>query len=349
VSASIAFLVPTPPPVVPEAEAYTQEIDALCRRFGGQRFYINPNRYLPRHLPMQVPRPLFGFLELPRLRLVGRRHGLYQIYSPTLYGYPVLSLLARPVVYALTGTASTLRSDELTFFGRLAAVTVPDRDSLERLQREGLKNVRRVRAGIDTSRFSIHPRSLDGELHLLMASAPWTAEQFRTKGIDALLAAVEADRRLRLTLLWRGVLTTEVKTRIRERNLEERVEVIDRLVDVDRQLAAVHATVALATNGNLVKAYPHSLMESLVAGKPVLVSRQIPIADYVEARGLGVVVDEVGAASVLEAAEKLRRSYREYAQRACEHGGRDFALERMIASFEAVYVEVAELEAGRQD
>ncbi|HUP22827.1 MAG TPA: glycosyltransferase [Thermoanaerobaculia bacterium] len=347
-STSIAFLVPTPPPVVPEAEAYGQEIDALCRRFGGERFYINPNRLLPRHLPVQLPRPLFGFLELPRLRRAGNRHGLYQIYSPTLYLYPVLAFLARPVVYTLTGHAS-LRSDQVEPFRRFAAVTVPDRDSLRRLREEGLKNVRRVRAGIDTRRFSVQPRTLDGELHLLMASAPWTPEQFRTKGIDALLAAAEADPRLRLTLLWRGVLTAAVKRRIRERNLEDRVEVVDRVVDVDQQLAAVHATIVLAESGDLVKAYPHSLIESLVAGKPVLVSRNIPMAGYVAAKGVGVVVDGLAVKPLLDALEWLRCSYRDYERNAVEHGRRDFDLEGMIASFAAVYAELCSPDARRTE
>ncbi len=339
---SVAFLIPTPPPVEPAAEAYAQEIGALKARFGGRVVYLNPNRFLPRHLPVQIPRPAFGWHCLPRLLLAGRRHRLYQVYSPHLYPYPVLSWLRRPVVYTLTGRAAAepLRASRVAACNRFAAVTVVDRVSQERLEAMGLTNVQRVRAGIDVGRFCHRPLALDGEIRLLMASAPWTREQFRVKGVDALLAAAAAEPRLRLTLLWRGVLTAEARRRVGEYGLEDRVEVVDRLVDVDRVLAGVHATINLAAAGDIVKAFPHSLMESLAAGKPVLVSRAIPMADYVEARGVGAVVEEVSEGAVLAALEELLAGYPQAQRRALEHGRRDFDLEAMIASFEEVYAGV---------
>ena len=63
---TLLFLVPTPPPLLASADAYRQEIDWLMQRFGGELYYINPNRFLPRHLPLQLPRPVFGFHCLPR-------------------------------------------------------------------------------------------------------------------------------------------------------------------------------------------------------------------------------------------------------------------------------------------
>lgn len=337
---SVAFLIPTPPPVLPAAEAYAQEIEALKSRFGGRVFYVNPNRFLPRHLPLQVPRPFFGLHSLPLLLLAGLRHRIYQIYSPNLYPYPVLSLLPRPVVYTLTGQAGgdPVRADA---FRRFAAVTVPDPESLERLRSSGLDNVRMVRAGVDSRRFSARPLPDAGdEIRLLMASAPWTREQFESKGVEALLQAAALEPRLRLTFLWRGVLTREIRRRIEERGLGGRIRVVDGLADVDRELAGVHATVNLADRGDVVKAFPHSLMESLVAGRPVLVSRAIPMSAYVEAKGVGAVVETVSAESVVAALGELLDGYRERGRRALEHGRRDFSLAAMIESFAQVYAEI---------
>lgn len=333
---SVAFLIPTPPPVLPAAEAYAQEIAGLRQRFGGEVFYVNPNRFLPRHLPVQLPRPLFGFHCLPRLLLAGRRHRIFQLYSPDLYPYPVLSLLPRPVVFTLTGSAAAV-PDRLASFRRFAAVTVPDRGSLERLRAAGLGNVHRVRAGIDTVRFEPRPIDVGEEVHLLMASAPWTREQFQSKGVDALLEAAVREPRLRLTLLWRGVLAAEARRRIRERGLDGRVELVDELVEVDRILAGVHATINLAEHGNIVKAFPHSLMESLAAGRPVLISRAIAMADYVAARGVGAVVAEVTPESILAALGELLEGYGEARRRAVACGRRDFSLAAMTDSFATVY------------
>ncbi|MEM7352878.1 MAG: glycosyltransferase [Acidobacteriota bacterium] len=336
---SIVFLIPTPPPVLPEAEAYAQEIGALRRRFGGRVVYINPNRFLPRHLPVQLPRPLFGWHLIPGLWLAGRSHAIYQIYSPTLYAYPLLSALRRPVVFNLTGQLGEA-SVPAECFRRLAAITVPDPASLARLREAGLDNVYQVRAGIDTRKFHPRPQALDDEIHLLSASAPWTHEQFHSKGVDALLDAALREPRLHLTLLWRGVLTREVHRRVDDKGLRDRVRIVDQLVDVDQELAQAHATVNLATRGDIVKAFPHSLMESVAAGKPVLVSRAIPMAEPVATRGYGVVVEEVTADAVLAAVRRLETDYAGLTQRAAALGHDDYSLDGMLESFEAVYRQI---------
>jgi glycosyltransferase involved in cell wall biosynthesis len=86
-----------------------------------------------------------------------------------------------------------------------------------------------------------------------------------------------------------------------------------------------------------VKAYPHSLMESLAAGKPVLVSRAIPMADYVARTGCGAVVEEVSAAGVLTAIARLTEQYDDLQRAAWRVGQRDFTQQVMIASFQRVY------------
>jgi glycosyltransferase involved in cell wall biosynthesis len=333
---SIAFLLPTPIPVEPEADAYAQEIAVLRQRFGGELLYLNPNNYLPRHLPWQIPRPFFGFHQLHRLRRLSKSCRLFQIYSPTLYPYPVLARLRRPVVYTLTGGAERSLRDA-AFFRRLAAVTVADEVSLERLRNAGLENVRLVHAGIDTARFEHHPAPADLKFHLLMASAPWTKPQFESKGVDALLQAAQRRPDLRLTFLWRGILTQEMLDRVRRAGLEDRVQVVDEQVDVNEILAGVHATVNLASSPDIVKAQPHSLLESLAAGKPVLVSRAIPFSAYVEKKRVGEIVEEVTPQAVLQALDRLREGYSACRSAAVIHGKTDFALEAMVSSFAEVY------------
>jgi len=51
---------------------------------------------------------------------------------------------------------------------------------------------------------------------------------------------------------------------------------------VNKTLVSVHAAITLADREGIIKVYPHSLLDALAAGKPVLVSRAIPMADYVE-------------------------------------------------------------------
>ncbi len=323
------------PPARPECEAISQEVAALRRRFGGEVVYLNPNH----RSPVYIPRLLFGFHLWRRLRRLEEAHRLHHLYNPDPFPFPILRTLRRPVVYSLTG--GVYRRPNVSFFARLGAVTVADEASAARLRAWGLGNVHRVRPGVDTRRFTFHPLPLGDEVRLLVGSAPWTRAQFRSKGVDALLEAARRSPRLRLTFLWRGVLGEEMARRVREMGLTERVVVLDEVVDVNRVLAGVHGAVTLAAAPDIVKTYPHSLLESLAAGKPVLVSRAIPMAEYVERVGCGVVVDEVTAEAVLAAVESLRGRYAEAQSSARAAGRRDFTLEGMVDSFRRVYEQVA--------
>ena len=128
-----------------------------------------------------------------------------------------------------------------------------------------------------------------------------------------------------------------MEQRIRAHGLESRITLINKFVDVNQILASVHATITLATDAALIKAYPHSLLDSLAAGKPVLVNRAIPMADYVERTKCGIVMEKVAAAEVLAALAELRRQYNPLQQSARLVGQRDFTLNEMITAFQQVY------------
>jgi len=327
----VLYHLPILPPRIPACEAISQEISALCRHVDGEIVYVNPNRRSPFHMP----RLLFGFHRLRWLRGQETTLHLHHFYNPDPFPFPYLRLLRQPVVYSLTG--GVVRRPNVPFFTQMDAVTVMDEESLARLQEWGLRNVFLVRPGIDTSRFTHTPLPLRSEIRLMVGSAPWTKGQFRTKGVMALLEAARQEPRLHLIFLWRGVLAEEMTRRIRKMGVEDRVTVLNRQVDVNRLLARVHAAIALASTPTIVKAYPHSLLESLAAGKPVLVSRAIPMARYVENTGCGVVVEEVSATGVLTAVASLAETYEARRRAALGVGRETFSVDRMISSFRRVY------------
>jgi glycosyltransferase involved in cell wall biosynthesis len=171
----------------------------------------------------------------------------------------------------------------------------------------------------------------------MVGSAPWTTEQFQTKGVDALLAVARQNPHLRLVFLWRGVLAHEMERRVQQLELGDRVTVINRKVEVNAVLAHVHASIVLADTAGIVKAYPHSLLDSLAAGKPVLVSRAVPMADFVEEKGCGVVVGNITPTGIQSAIDTLVERYHKLQDAARDVGQRDFTREQQLASFRAVY------------
>lgn len=325
------------PPKMPACEALSQEITALRHRFGGELLYLNPNQYRGIYLP----RLAFGFHRLKHIRSLEKKLDVHHIYNPDPFPFPVLHYLRRPIIYSISSGVDN-RQPNLAFFSSLAAIAVPDERSFTRLVESGLENIFLVRSGVDTSRFSFSPTPLHSEIKLMIASAPWSPAQFRAKGVDALLEAAQLNKCLRLIFLWRGVLADEMNRRIERLNLAGQVEVINEQVDVNRVLAEVHATITLATEAGIVKSYPHSLLDSLAAGKPVLVSRAIPMSDYVERSGCGQVVEEVSAAGILSAIEALAQNYSYLQNSARQVGQRDFSQQSMLASFQKVYQHAAQ-------
>lgn len=317
---------------MPECEALSQEITALRNAFGGDLIYLNPNQ----RSPIYLPRLAFGFHKLRQIRRLEAHLDIHHIYNPDAFPFPILRQFKRPVVYTISSGVGTRRPD-LKFFSAMAAIAVADERSLARLNHWGLGNVHLVRPGIDVTRFTSSPMQIDSEIRLLIASAPWTNAQFQSKGVDALLEAARLNSRLRLIFLWRGVLFDEMLQRVQRMKLGHQVDVINKQVDVNRTLANVHASVALAAAPGIIKSYPHSLLDSLAAGKPVLVSRAIPMSDYVEKYQCGQVVENVTAADILPAIETLAQNYPIMQRAAQVIGQRDFSEHIMAASYQTVY------------
>ena len=331
----ILYHLPILPPKLPEAEALSQEIAALQTAVSGKIIYLNPNETSP----IYVPRLLFGWHKWRAIRQEEAGIDAHHFFNPDPFPYPILQRFKKPVIYTLSSGLNEAPR-HLGYFSRLAAVTVYDQRSFDLLTQSGLQNVHLVKSGIDTSRFTHTAVLLADELHLLVASAPWTLAQFETKGVNALLETAVSNPNLHLTFLWRGVLFDEMMVKVNEMNLSHRVTVINQQVDVNQILATVHGTLNLATDAAIIKAYPHSLLDSLAAGKPVLVSKAIGMADDVQNGGYGVVVDKVSQAGVETAVAQFRENYSSLQAKA--NGARQtFTQQQMIQSFQRVYEAVA--------
>jgi glycosyltransferase involved in cell wall biosynthesis len=316
-------------------EAILQEITTLRRHFGGDLMHLNPNI----SSPIYLPRLLFGFHRLREIRGQETALDLHHFYNADPFPFPITGFFRRPVVYSISSGVGE-RRPFVNYFNSLAAVTVSDERSLKRLQGWGVRNGHLVRPGINTDRFTFTPQPLQSEIQLMFASAPWTQRQFKTKGVLALLEAVRHTPELRLVCIWRGLLLDELLTQTRRMGVLPQVEVINRHVDINGVLAGVHGTVNLVTDSAVIRSYPHSLIESLAAGKPVIVSRTIPMADYVERTGCGVVVENVTPAEIARAVRRLALDYDDYQTAARQVGRHDFSTGSLVASFKRVYEHV---------
>jgi len=72
----------------------------------------------------------------------------------------------------------------------------------------------------------------------------------------------------------------------------------------------------------------------------VLVSRAIPMAEYVEQTGCGQTVEAVNAEAVLEAMAQLEANYEACRSAALQVGQRDFTQQTMIQAYQRLYASI---------
>jgi glycosyltransferase involved in cell wall biosynthesis len=331
---SILYLLTAPPPAIEGTDAVLQEVAALCSAFQGEAVNLCPLKSSTRRFPKQ----LYGLHKIRAIRSLESRCKINHLFFSLPYAFPILRLLRNPIFYTVTASLDPQRRPRsLAQLKRVARIIVSNDRDVGVLKTWGLTNYAIVPPGIDSSGFISTALPLDRELTLLMASAPWARRQFDLKGIDVLLATVAKLPFLRLILLWRGLLAHELFKRVERLGIEKRIEIINRKVRVNDYLANAHATVVLAKDGGIVRSFPHSLLESLMAGKPVLLSDTIAMSDYVSNQQCGVVIREMSVAALSSAIEVLMRRYGELARSAAQIAPGAFSIETLVENYRGLY------------
>ena len=330
----ITHLVTYPRNVDPRREAVAQDVAALDAATRGAAAHTTPQSV--RHIsPWEPSRPiyperLFGLWLWPAARSLNATTDVFHVWHwPRAFVF--LRWLRKPLLFTANAGLSPVlasRAAGLMHTREHVHIVVSSQRDLKMLQAAGLdanlnptletasnNAVSFIRPGIDLTRFPLlaaQTLTPGQPFKLLCASAPWQPADFARKGIDALLTAASAIPQLHLTFLWRDLLLAEMTQRVAQAGLGARVRVVNALADVSAELAQAHASVLLASDASIVKAYPNSLMEAICSGRPVLTSRAIPISDDVEALGCGVVANKVQADAVRMSVTQLIENYAAY-------------------------------------
>jgi glycosyltransferase involved in cell wall biosynthesis len=331
---SVLYLLTAPSPAIAGTDAVLQDVAALRGAFQGEIVNLSPLKSSTYRFPKQ----LYGFHNISEIRRLESRCRINHLFFSFPYAFPVLRLLRNPVFYTATASLDvTKKPSAPARLKGLARIIVSNEKDAAVLEAWGLTNYAIIPPGIDTAGLTPTTLPLDRELTLLMASAPWIGNQFESKGIDLLLAAAAKLPFLRLILLWRGVLAEELARRVQRLGIGKRVEIVDRKVNINDYLKKAHATVVLAKSGGVVRSFPHSLIESLLAGKPVLLSTTIAMADYVRTRRCGVVVPDMSMTALTSAIDILMRGYEELARNASEIEPGAFSIATMVENHRRLY------------
>ena len=138
----------------------------------------------------------------------------------------------------------------------------------------------------------------------------------------------------------RGHLEKEIRELITNADAEGRVEVVNRKIDVPELMKQHHAVVLLSEESAIVKAYPHSLIEGLSMGIPVIISDTIAMADMVQENGLGEVVKGISPESLSTALTKIKTHYPKYLESVSRFDLDIFSPEKFVDNTIKLYEEV---------
>jgi glycosyltransferase involved in cell wall biosynthesis len=269
------------------------------------------------------------------LRKYEKEVDIIHIFFPYLVNFRILEYFSKPVIFTIV---SGVQCRYPPGTGRLFTVVVSSDEERDILKSLGIGKVHMIRPGIDFSRIATtSPPCPDHDFLLLMGSAPWTKNQFEWKGFNLMLEVLPKLPGIRLVCLWRGKLYHEWCAKIQAAGLADRVEIIHEKADISGILSRCHAAMVLADRPDLVKSYPNSLMEALVAGRPVIVSRAIPLSSYVDQTGCGIVIEKFSPDHIIHAINEMRDHYDQLRSVAVSAGRRDFSCDRMVHEYRDLY------------
>lgn len=320
-------------PRIPGTDALYQEVHHLCNSFEGKII-----RWYPFHNYTKFFLPLFyGFHQILTIKRAEADYDLHHIFNPNWYHFPILRILKKPVVYSISGG---FNPDLLP--GPVQNMYLVLQSNQEKLlaEQRGWKTVSVITAGIDTSRFQVVPKPvINHEFVLLAGSAPWISEQFERKGFDLLLKVMQRDASIRLICLWRGYLYDEWMMRIASAGLSERVEVYNEYINLPTIMNEIHASIVMADHSDIVKAWPHSLLESIASGRPIILNNKIKLSDFVKSTGCGVVLEDMEINELEIAIKKLRERYEQY-QKAAEGAKYQLSCSKEVQEYRSLYSKI---------
>ena len=333
----VTYLTPIPHPAIEGTDALFNEMELLKNRIGGQVISIFPYKKRGRYFPGK----LFGFPKYFQIKASEEKSAINHIYAPELAIFPIYSFLKKPIVYNVVGSFSPLvELPPLKQLKRFKKIIVSNEKDYQFLKDRKVEQAHIIRTGIDQTKLVASSLPLGDELVLMMASAPWLASQFHTKGVHLLLQALKVLTGVKIIFIWRGLMADQMRALIEQYQVADKVIFVNEKVSINDYFKQIHGTILITNKSEDVKAFPHSLLESLAVSKPVILTNKIPMSKLVAQQGCGLVLNNFTVTSLVDGIKKFKKNYSTLLQQTKEMDKSSFSVETMTRQYLAMYEEV---------
>lgn len=183
-------------------------------------------------------------------------------------------------------------------------------------------------------------KQVPGRLRLLFASSPFGRYDFLGRGLYLILEAARQLPDVEFLIIWRERHVDRMRSLVAERGLSN-VKIRSAYVpEMSQVYDSVHGTIVMALESNSLKPCPHSALESLAHGKPIVASSRTSLATVVRDNECGVCC-EPNTEAFLTAIQRLRDNYATYQTRCHEVVRQMFSPEVFRRKYMSIYRDVA--------
>lgn len=328
----------------PQYEATSKEINLLSNHFQGRihdlhldgccrfKFGTNLSSYHFLYYP-------FGFIPL----YLKSRNKIIHLYT-SLCDRPYLPFLPKEKMVI---TSTNFFSRERIIKSRknldkAQAIIVQAEVQQKELLQAGINyhKIKLITPPVELERFNYQEPS--GPFTILNVSCPGKIRDLEKRGIYLLLDVDSYLTDEKVKLLWRGGEFSLFMKKIKDQTFKH-ITIENKIyADMNQQYAPAHCTIIPYIQfDEYLKLIPTSVIESLAAGKPVLVSSKTGVADIIRTNACGIVFEPT-TAGLLGAIAQLRKDYRKYQKNCRKTAEKYFSPEQFLQKHTQVYAEIGQ-------
>jgi glycosyltransferase involved in cell wall biosynthesis len=328
---------------MPHWEAASKEAQTLLRAFGNQfttrLFSLNQNRRLTlRGQEKYFPLPE-ACAALPLLFQIARRHRINHLFSSggERLLAPRISHLTSVLTICKEPRSVDIFEKNRSHLARFKYIVVESMRHQEILRQLDIAD-RKIRL-IYPPATKVDYKPASPPFKVLFASSPPGPHQFLSRGILLLLRVAARLPEVQFILVWRKRHYEALRRLIAAAGVGN-VSVINGYVaDMGALYDAAHATILPGLDFTSFKPAPHSALESLGRGKPLLLTPTSSIADLVTQWRCGLVCEPT-LAGFEAAVRSLMARYGEFQANCQRTAAACFSREVFIAKYRLLYEEL---------
>jgi glycosyltransferase involved in cell wall biosynthesis len=330
---------------MPHWEAASKEAQTLLRTFGSQYitqlFSLNQNRRLKlsgdeKYFPLPE-----SLAALPFFFQIARWHRINHLFTSGGERLLAPRMSQRTSILTICKEPGSVDAFERNrhHLACFEYIVVESKRHQEIMQQIGVEERRIKLIYPPAAKFDYKPAQ--APFKILFASSPPARNQFLSRGIFLILRTAQRLPHVQFILVWRNRHHEALRALISDAGVDN-VSVINGYVeDMGALYDSAHATVLAGHDYTSFKPAPHSALESLGRGKPLLVTPTSSIADIVAQRRCGIVFEPT-VDSFADAVCNLMDRYGELQENCHPAMEACFSKETFIQKYRLLYEELLE-------